>query len=89
MLLETALRPTRRGDLRAVGATVRLWGPLGLAARQRTRVVEGALRSLPPFESRKHLPSRLQRLRELDGRVGGPDPRPGHRVRLAAGVRPR
>ena len=68
MLLETALRPTRRGDLRAVGATVRLWGPFGLAARQRTRVVEGALRSLPPFESRKHLPSRLQRLRELDGR---------------------
>ncbi len=68
MLLETSLRPTRRGDLRAVGATVRLWGPLGLAARQRTRVVEGAVRSLPPFESRKHLPSRLQRLRELDGR---------------------
>ena len=28
----------------------------------------GRLRSLPPFESRKHLPSRLQRLRELDGR---------------------
>ena len=28
----------------------------------------GAVRSLPPFESRKHLPSRLARLRELDGR---------------------
>ncbi len=69
VLLQTALRPTRRGDLRAVGATVRLWGPFGLAARQRTRVVEGAVRSLPPFESRKHLPSRLQRLRELDGRA--------------------
>jgi uncharacterized protein (DUF58 family) len=26
------------------------------------------LRSLPPFESRRHLPSRLARLRELDGR---------------------
>ena len=61
--------PVRRGDLRAVGVTVRLWGPLGLAARQRTREVPGALRSLPPFESRKHLPSRLLRLRELDGRA--------------------
>jgi uncharacterized protein (DUF58 family) len=68
-LLETTLRPVRRGDLRAVGVTVRLWGPLGLAARQRTRQVEGTLRSLPPFESRKHLPSRLTRLRELDGRA--------------------
>jgi uncharacterized protein (DUF58 family) len=27
------------------------------------------VRSLPPFESRKHLPSRLARLRELDGRA--------------------
>src|SRR5690606_40164268 len=30
--------------------------------------VPGTLRSLPAFESRKHLPSRLARLRELDGR---------------------
>jgi uncharacterized protein (DUF58 family) len=68
-LLETSLRPVRRGDLRATGVTVRLWGPLGLAARQATRQVPGSLRSLPPFESRKHLPSRLTRLRELDGRA--------------------
>ena len=27
------------------------------------------MRSLPPFESRKHLPSRLARLRDLDGRA--------------------
>ncbi len=66
--LETPLRPTRRGDLRATGVTVRSRGPLGLAARQRTWEVPGAVRSLPPFESRKHLPSRLARLRELDGR---------------------
>ena len=39
-----------------VGVTVRSRGPLGLAARQRTRDVPGAVRSLPPFESRKHLP---------------------------------
>lgn len=68
-LLRTPLLPRRRGDLRATGVTVRLRGPLGLAARQRTREVPGAVRSLPPFESRKHLPSRLARLRELDGRA--------------------
>ena len=66
--LRTALQPIRRGDLRAVGLTVRSRGPLGLAAKQRTFDVPGAVRSLPPFESRKHLPSRLARLRELDGR---------------------
>ncbi|WP_193609654.1 DUF58 domain-containing protein [Nocardioides lijunqiniae] len=67
-LLSTPLRPRRRGDLRATGVTVRITGPLGLAARQRTVGVEGTVRSLPPFESRKHLPSRLARLRDLDGR---------------------
>ena len=67
--LRTPLLPRRRGDLRAVGVTIRSFGPLGLAARQRTRDVPGTVRSLPPFESRKHLPSRLARLRELDGRA--------------------
>lgn len=66
--LSTDLCPRRRGDLRAVGVTVRMPGPLGLAARQATVDVPGTVRSLPPFESRKHLPSRLARLRELDGR---------------------
>ena len=67
--LVTRLQPVRRGDLRAAGVTVRLPGPLGLAARQATLQVPGSVRSLPPFESRKHLPSRLARLRELDGRA--------------------
>ncbi|WP_436700201.1 DUF58 domain-containing protein [Nocardioides sp. BYT-33-1] len=67
--LSTPLLPRRRGDLRADGVTVRSWGPLGLVARQRTYDVPGAVRALPPFESRKHLPSRLARLRELDGRA--------------------
>ncbi|MCW2793458.1 MAG: hypothetical protein JWO76_2556 [Nocardioides sp.] len=65
----TSLLPRRRGDLRSLGVTVRTRGPLGLAGRQRTRDVPGAVRSLPPFESRKHLPSRLARLRDLDGRA--------------------
>lgn len=68
-VLRTALRPWRRGDLRAFGVTVRSWGPLHLAAKQRTYDVPGSVRSLPPFESRKHLPSRLAQLRELDGRA--------------------
>ncbi|GAA5155250.1 DUF58 domain-containing protein [Nocardioides marinquilinus] len=67
-VLTTPLLPRRRGDLQAVGVTVRLPGPFGLAARQRTAEVPGTVRSLPPFDSRKHLPSRLARLRELDGR---------------------
>jgi uncharacterized protein (DUF58 family) len=67
--LATRLLPVRRGDLQAAGVTVRSFGPLGLAARQRTRQVPGSVRALPPFRSRRHLPSRLARLRELDGRA--------------------
>ena len=67
--LATSLTPQRRGYLRALGVTVRSHGPLGLAARQATRDVPGELRALPRFDSRKHLPSRLARLRELDGRA--------------------
>ncbi|GAB3989253.1 DUF58 domain-containing protein [Nocardioides marmoraquaticus] len=66
--LTTDLRPVRRGDLGAVRVTVRLVGPLGLGARQGSRHVPGALRALPAFPSLRHLPSRLARLRELDGR---------------------
>ncbi len=68
VLLRTPLRPIRRGDLRALGVTVRTHGPMGLVSRQRTLDRPGSVRSLPPFESRKHLPSRLARLRDLDGR---------------------
>ena len=67
-MLRTPLLPRRRGDLKAFGVTVRVPGPFGLLSRQSTRDVPGAVRSLPPFESRKHLPSRLARLRDLDGR---------------------
>ncbi|MFJ8587553.1 DUF58 domain-containing protein [Streptomyces sp. NPDC093595] len=67
--LTTVLRPTRRGDRHAERITVRSYGPLGLAARQGSHRVPWTLRVLPPFTSRKHLPSRLARLRELDGRT--------------------
>jgi len=65
----TTLVPTRRGDRRVEQLTVRSRGPLGLAARQVSLPAPGVLRVLPPFTSRKHLPSKLARLRELDGRT--------------------
>ncbi|MFC8505251.1 DUF58 domain-containing protein [Streptomyces sp. NPDC057411] len=67
--LSTTLHPSRRGDHRAERVTIRSYGPLGLAARQGNHEVPWTLRVLPPFASRKHLPSRLARLRELDGRT--------------------
>ncbi|WP_329051772.1 DUF58 domain-containing protein [Amycolatopsis sp. NBC_01488] len=66
--LVTALRPSRRGDRTAARVTVRSVGPLGLAARQGSHEVPWTVRVLPPFHSRKHLPSRLARLQQLDGR---------------------
>jgi len=65
----TTLCPTRRGDRHAYRVTVRALGPLGLAGRQGSHTVPWTVRALPPFHSRKHLPSRLARLRELDGRA--------------------
>ncbi|NLT54078.1 MAG: DUF58 domain-containing protein [Actinomycetales bacterium] len=67
--LVTTLCPTRRGDRRVEHVTVRSVGPLGLGARQVSLPAAGQLRVLPPFTSRKHLPSKLSRLRELDGRT--------------------
>ncbi|MDN4478273.1 DUF58 domain-containing protein [Demequina sp. SYSU T00039] len=63
----TAMRPTRRGDRHAGPVTIRTAGPLRLAGRQRSVEVPARLRVLPEFASRKHLPSRLKRLREIDG----------------------
>ena len=65
----TTLTPTRRGDRSAHRVTVRSTGPLGLASRQRSFEVPGRLRTLHPFPARKHLPSRLAVLRQLDGRA--------------------
>ena len=73
----------------AAGVTIRSLGPLGLAARQRTRDAPWTVRVLPPFTSRRLLPDKLARLRELDGSVTTAGPRPGQRVRLAARLRRR
>ena len=66
---DVTLRPVRRGDLKAPHVSLRSYGPLRLAARQRTVPCPGTLRVLPPFHSRRHLPSKLRKLRELDGKA--------------------
>ncbi|GAA3630235.1 DUF58 domain-containing protein [Microbacterium awajiense] len=65
--IEVPLRPRRRGELVSAFAVLRSDGPLRLAGRQARLESRGALRVLPPFTARRHLPSRLARLRELDG----------------------
>jgi uncharacterized protein (DUF58 family) len=65
----TTMRPNRRGDQVSAVVTARSIGPMGLAGRQSSHPVPWQIRILPPFLSRKHLPSRLARLRELDGMI--------------------
>jgi uncharacterized protein (DUF58 family) len=69
MRVSSLLRPVRRGERRPDLVTVRSLGPLGLAGRQASHAVPWGVRVLPGFPSRKYLPSRLARLRELDGRT--------------------
>jgi uncharacterized protein (DUF58 family) len=65
--LVTTLTPQRRGDFAAARVTVRSLGPLRLAGRQGGHQAAWQVRVLPPFTSRKHLPGKLARLRQLDG----------------------
>lgn len=67
--VRTPLAPTRRGDRLADRVTLRLLGPLGLAGRQRSVAVPGTVRALHPFPARRHIPSRLAQLRQIDGRA--------------------
>ena len=70
--LTTTLEPSRRGERRSAKVTLRLTGPLGVAARQRSRRADWAVMVLPPFTSRRFLPEKLARLRQLDGAVVAP-----------------
>lgn len=72
------IRPTRRGRFTPTAVTVRVLGPLGLAARQATRALPGEMRVLPSFPSRDEAELRINRARVLDvglrsarGRGGG------------------
>lgn len=67
--LTTKVTPSRRGRCRADKVTVRSLGPWGLAGRQASRRVPWHIDVMPPFNSRKHLPSKLARLRDLEGRT--------------------
>lgn len=64
----TELLPIRRGALRADKVTVRSYSILGLIYRQFSLDVPATVRVLPPFISRRELPSKTAKLRELDGR---------------------
>ncbi|WP_436326561.1 DUF58 domain-containing protein [Brevibacterium sp. FAM 27836] len=66
--VRTALLPVRRGALPADLVTVRSRSVLGLIARQKSIEVPAEVRVLPPFASRRELPSKTQKLRELEGR---------------------
>ena len=73
-----SLHPTRRGRFTPTEMTVRVEGPLGLAARQRRRQVPAVLRVYPPFKSRQEAELRIDRARILEvglrsarGRGGG------------------
>lgn len=73
-----ALRPVRRGTFRPAEVTVRVTGPLGLAARQAARQLPGRIQIHPSFHSRREAELRLRRarlleqgLRSVRGRGGG------------------
>lgn len=66
--IRTELQPVRRGALAADLVTVRSRSVLGLIARQKSIEVPADVRVLPPFVSRRELPSKTQKLRELEGR---------------------
>jgi len=63
------LSPTRRGERQPAAVTVRSLGPLGVAGRQGSHRLPWSLRVVPPFLSRRHLPAKLARLRDLEGRT--------------------
>ncbi|AZN30881.1 DUF58 domain-containing protein [Flaviflexus salsibiostraticola] len=62
------LTPTRRGTITSGPLVIRTRGPFGLAGRQTSRYDEAQLTVLPEFRSRRYLPSRIARLREMEGR---------------------
>jgi uncharacterized protein (DUF58 family) len=76
----TTLRPARRGRFDLDAVTVRVPGPLGIGARQRTVSVPGVVRVHPVFRSRDEAELRITRARILEvglrsarGRGGGTD----------------
>ena len=76
--VRTPIRPVRRGRFTPREVVVRVEGPLGLAARQRRRLLPATLRVHPPFRSKDEAELRINRARVLEvglrsaqGRGGG------------------
>jgi uncharacterized protein (DUF58 family) len=76
--VHTPIRPSRRGRFTPREVVVRVDGPLGLAARQRRRLLPATLRVHPPFRSKDEAELRINRARVLEvglrsaqGRGGG------------------
>ena len=67
--VSSVLTPTRRGERHTAQVTIRSYGPIRVAARQRRVAVPGSVRVLPAFTSRRYLPEKLSRLRQIDGAV--------------------
>jgi uncharacterized protein (DUF58 family) len=74
----TTITPTRRGRFEVSTVVVRVEGPFGLAARQRTYALPAVLRVYPPFRSRDEAELRINKarilevgLRSAQGRGGG------------------
>ncbi|NLZ99345.1 MAG: DUF58 domain-containing protein [Micrococcus sp.] len=74
----TMLTPARRGTVRTRKLTIRTYGPLRLGGRQHTHTSTGDVTVVPPFRSRRHLPSRINQLREIEGRSAVYAPGAGH-----------
>lgn len=62
----TTIRPTRRGRFEPTALTLRVNGPLGLAARQGTVDVPAVLRVHPRYRSKEQAELRIERARILE-----------------------
>jgi uncharacterized protein (DUF58 family) len=76
--ISTTITPARRGRFTPDEVVVRTEGPLGLAAKQRSRSLPGVLRVYPSFRSRDEAELRINKarilevgLRSAQGRGGG------------------
>ncbi|WP_054953225.1 DUF58 domain-containing protein [Flaviflexus massiliensis] len=67
-VITTVVSPSRRGTIHAGPITVRTNGILGLAGKQRSRNDDAHVTVMPAFTARRFIPSRVSRLREMEGR---------------------
>ncbi|MFL6070532.1 MAG: DUF58 domain-containing protein [Actinomycetes bacterium] len=66
--LSSRVRSSRRGTRSPDRVTVRSLGPWRLSGWQQSRQLPWRIDVLPAFDSRRHLPSKLAQLRDLEGR---------------------